>query len=90
MKNGSDGIDRVARFEFLSEGMFDQFRFCPFFIILESGVEEGLEGRQRGRRWLTHQKWTKYGSRKVEWVYDENTKGGWVVVKGEWDAPFNQ
>jgi hypothetical protein len=44
LKNGGDGFNRVANFEFLCEGMIVQFGPRLFFVVLESGVEEVPEG----------------------------------------------
>jgi hypothetical protein len=44
LKNGSDGVDRAAFFKLLGKGMFDQFDPRLVFVLLESGVEEALEG----------------------------------------------
>ena len=44
LKNGGDGIDRVARFKLLGERMIDQASFRLVLIVLESSVEEVFEG----------------------------------------------
>jgi hypothetical protein len=44
LKNGGDGLNGVACFESLGEGMFDQFAPGLMFVLLESSVEEVLKG----------------------------------------------
>ena len=44
LKNGRDGINILARFKFLSEGMFGQFDFGPAFVLLKSRVEDVFKG----------------------------------------------
>jgi hypothetical protein len=75
LKYGGDGINRVACFKLLGEGMIKQYGPGLDFIVLESRVEEALEGgHQNG---LTHMivseiVWLK----KEEWSVDR-TEGGW-------------
>ena len=44
LKNGGDGINIVASFKFLGEGMFGQIDFGLVFVLLKSRVEDALEG----------------------------------------------
>ena len=44
LKNEGDGINGFTRFKFLSEGMFGQFDLGLVLVLLESSVEEALEG----------------------------------------------
>ena len=44
LKNGGDRIDRVASFKTPEKGMINQASSRLVFIILESSVEEVLEG----------------------------------------------
>jgi hypothetical protein len=43
-KDGNDGINGVAFFKLLGEGVIDKAGPCFVFISLESSVEEDLEG----------------------------------------------
>jgi hypothetical protein len=55
LKDGGDGLDRIATFELPSERMFDQSHSCLCFIVMQSSLETCLEERlKRKARWVTH------------------------------------
>jgi len=54
LKHGGHGLDGVAIFELVSERVIGEFRPGLLFVVAQSGIEEGLEMRERRIRGETH------------------------------------
>ena len=52
LKEGGNGVHRMACFELFGERVVSQFCSGLVFVILQGNIEEGLEGRGWGR--VTH------------------------------------